>query len=171
MKSFKQFLCEDKGIGKDIGGSIYVHKNYINGHPKVPNNEYQKAIGHMRNNYPTHEYDIVKYTHHGNDKGSFSFIHSPDFNTSHEPISGNSVKVKPDGTTSFTKQKTDPQIYHHKHLFVGNDYKGFDINKSKSRSEHWGSISGINRSKIGTKSYWEREVTPQLNGHEHEYGY
>jgi len=59
--------------------------------------------------------------------------------------------------------KRIPQIYHHKWLFVKDDYQGFDVDKSKERSAEWLQVSDrINMSKIGTLNYWEDEVLPLL---------
>ena len=52
------------------------------------------------------------------------FIRSPDFDKNDEPIAGDSILVSRDGSFKFTKQKKDPQIYHHKWLFVKDDYTG-----------------------------------------------
>ena len=74
---------------------------------------------------------------------------------------GDAYKVTEDGRITLTRQKTIPQIYHHKWLFVKDDYKGFDVEESKKRSIKWLSVSDkINMSKIGYKNYWENEVLP-----------
>jgi len=57
----------------------------------------------------------------------------------------------------------DPDIYHHKWLFVADDYQGFDVVASKTRSEQWIALGDVDRSRIGRKSYWEERVVPQLN--------
>jgi hypothetical protein len=49
---------------------------------------------------------------------------------------------------------------------VADHHKGFDVEDSKKRSAHWRGIVGTNKavsSRIGTKSYWDREVVPKLH--------
>lgn len=164
MKTFLEFITEERRIGKVIGGEHYVHRQYES---SISDQEgLEKAKSHLS---PEHreKYTAVK---HNKKEGTFSFIHSPDFDTSDEPISGESHKVKPDGSVTITKQKKDPQIWHHKWQWVGDDYKGFDVQKSKERSQHWKTVADkIKQEKdptiykrIGTKSYWEKNVTPYL---------
>lgn len=172
MKTFLTYITEEKRIGKEIGGSVYLHKNYAENHPRIPSEELKKAQETLKEKHPNHQYNIIRYGYTGADKGSFSFIHSPDFDTSSEPISGDSVRVNSDGNTKVTKQKTDPQIYHHKHEWVSPDYKGFDVEKSKKRSETYNPIidklketNPKIRSRMGTKSVWEKEVLPHIEPH------
>lgn len=167
MNRFLNFITES--IGKEIGGSVYLHRNYVENHPRIPRNAYLTALSTLQTKHPAHLFNIVRYGYSGPDKGSFSFIYSPDFDTSPEPISGNSIRVNPDGSTKFTQQKNDPQIYHHKHLWVNDDYTGFDVQKSKDRSAHYNPIidklketNPKIRSRMGTLSVWQKEVLPHL---------
>lgn len=177
LKSFKQFITEAEKlpkdrVGKEIGGSTYVHSSYAENHPRIPVEELNHAKEVLKKNHPDHKYNVVRYGYQGPDKGSFSFIHSLDFGHSPEPISGDSVRVNPNGETKLTKQKKDPQIWHHKHEWVGSDYKGFDVEKSKKRSEHYnqiidqkkasGELSDNIRKRMGTKSVWDNEVVPHI---------
>lgn len=57
----------------------------------------------------------------------------------------------------------DPYIYHHKWLFVADDYRGFDVAESKARSEQWIALGDVDRSRIGRKSYWEASVVPRIS--------
>ena len=159
MKNFSQFIIEERKVGKRMGHDTYVHKDYAK-EAGLPHDELEKAKSHLPKD---HEYHIIK---HNKKEGSFSFIHSPDFDKSHEPIAGKAVKVHKDGRTTTTQQKKDPQIYHHKWQMVGDHHKGFDVEASKKRSEHWRGIVGKNPEvsrRIGTKSYWDREVVPKLH--------
>ena len=161
MLSFKEYLTEasQRIPGKSIGGAIYVHKDYVENHPKIPQSEYQKA----KSKLPTdHDFTAVKYD---KNEGSFSFIHSPDFDTADEPTVGRAIKVKPSGDIKVTEPTRDPKIWHHKWQWVADDYKGFDVNQSKQRSKDWKDVVGVDRqvsSRIGSKSYWEREIVPKI---------
>ena len=83
-----------------------------------------------------------------------SFIESPDWDTASEPAVGtaymvdlikNQIKIiNPKG-----------QVYHHKWMFVGDDYMGFDINESKRWSEKWLSVIPSElKTRIGYKKFW-----------------
>ena len=174
IQSFKTFIIESKTkrVGKEIGGSSYFHKNYVENHPRIPDGEYEKALSILKEKHPDHKFNIVRYGYSGPDKGSFSFIHSPDFDSNPEPIVSDAIRVNSDGSTKLTKQKKDPQIYHHKHEFVGSDYKGFDVEKSRKRSEIYNPIidklketNPKIRSRMGSKSVWDSEVIPHIKDH------
>ncbi len=102
---------------------------------------------------PNVAYTVVKYhekTH------VVSFVLSPDFDTNPEPVVGDTWSVAQDGSTRFHAQARDPWIYHHKWLMVADDYQGFDVDASKARSAWWLTLPEIDRSRIGTSSYWKR---------------
>lgn len=157
-------LVESRKIGKVIGGEHYVHKDYE--HVLSDQDGLNKAKQHLS---PEHlnKYNAVK---HNKKEGTFSFIHSPDFDKSDEPISGESHKVHPDGRVTITKQKSDPQIWHHKWQWVADDYKGFDVEKSKQRSKNHKVVTDHIKlhsdpkvmKRIGTKSYWDKNVVPHI---------
>ena len=103
---------------------------------------------------------------------SVSFIESPDWNSAQEPTVGDSHKITlcdgdityttchgdvVTGTYKLTKQKKNPQLYHHKWTFVAPDYNGFDIEESKAWSDKWLSVVPKSyKNKIGYKSNWEK---------------
>lgn len=139
------------GVGKYIGGNLYIHKNYSN----IFDSSYSQALSILEKNAPEFVFDIVKFNE---EKKTYSFISSPDFDTKDEPTVGDSIQIDSEGDIKFTKQKKNPQIYHHKWNFVKNDYSGFDVADSISRSIQWKSILGKNKeisSKIGTSGFWE----------------
>jgi len=166
MKTFSDFLTEQQSfdlnnkprkIGKRMS-DVYVHKDHTK-EAGLPQEDLERAKAQLPKD---HEYHIVK---HNPKEGSFSFIHSPDFDTAHEPTVGKAIKVHKDGKQTITNQKKDPQIYHHKWEMVPDHYKGFDVAASKKRSQHWRGVVGKNPEvsrRIGTKSYWEKEVVPKL---------
>lgn len=160
MITFLAYLREEK-IGKVIGGEQYVHKSCER---VLPQEQLAAAKKHLPEGF---EYTAVK---HNKKEGTFSFIHSHDFDTSPEPTVGDSIKVHPDGTTKLTKMSNPPKIWHHKHQWVGSDYKGFDVEESKARSKHW--IGVVDKMKeqdpkiyarIGSKKFWDDNVVPRLN--------
>lgn len=168
MITFEQFLLEARSIGKKMD-VFYVHKDYVD-KTKIPLDLYIKAVKVLKKEDPKFEYTIVKWNPKNND---FSFLYSPDWDESDEPYIKDSYKISEDGSISYTKPKSDPQIYHQKWQFVGDDYKGFDIEQSKERTKRYtAAIAEIAKekgiptkqisSRIGYKSYWEKEVVPYI---------
>jgi len=142
-------------VGKMIGGELYVHKSANDVLP-------QQALINAESKLPEDfEYEVIKYNAAD---GSFSFIASPDWDSASEPIVGDAYKVKKNGEVSVTKQKADPQIYHHKWNFVRDNYNGFDIQQSIQRSIDWyrDAKEDINMYKIGTQSYWNENAVPLI---------
>jgi hypothetical protein len=167
MKSFKEFLLEEKTVGKKIGTCLYVHKQYAS---TIPQEHYNNALEILKSTYPDFKYTIIKYDKANN---NISFLYSPDWDSNPEPIIEDSVLVKSDGSAKYMKKKTDPQIYHQKHEFVGDDYKGFDIEKSKERfkaytkaikeyADELGVPTKEISSRIGTLSYWQKNIVPRI---------
>ena len=160
----KELLTEftNRKIGKVIGGQIYVHKDYVDSpllKREIPLSWYKLAVSKLP---PDFDYTVVRYDLKD---GSIAFISSPDFDTADEPTVGTSIKVTRDGNVKVTKPLADPWIWHHKWEWVGDDYSGFDVEQSKARSEKWKSIVGVDKavsSRIGKKSYWDREIVPKI---------
>ena len=143
-------------VGKMIGGDLYVH---YSANDVLP----QAALVAAENKLPEgFEYEVIKYNAAD---GSFSFIASPDWNTSHEPIVGDAYKVKKNGEVSVTRQKENPQIYHHKWNFVRDDYSGFNVEQSIQRSIDWyrDAKSDVEMTKIGYQNYWKENALPLIN--------
>lgn len=140
------------GVGKLIGGKVYLHKQYEGVLPPEVLNNAKKFLNGF-------DYNIVAYN---TANGSVTFTQSPDFDASSEPILGDQLLVKPDGTTRTMHTNADPWIYHHKWLMVNDDYPGFDVEESKQRSIEWMSIPDVDYKRIGKKSFWEQNVVPQI---------
>jgi len=151
---FKYWLNENNipkpynkwGVGKLIGGKVYIHKNYENNIPS-------KYLIPAKNVLPKDfNYNLLSYNLKDN---SITFTLSPDFDSSDEPIVSTQYLVKSDLTLKLIKPHLDPWIYHHKYLWVKPDYKGFNYEQSKERSKYWLSKDDIDKSKIGKLSYWK----------------
>lgn len=142
------------GIGKEIGYAVYVHRDY----EAVLGASVEWAKRHLPNHY---EYTVVKLNQRND---SVSFIYCPDFDTAQEPSITAIVIVNADGLARRRLTLEDPFIYHHKWLFVADDYPGFDVAESKARSRLWIALGDVDRSRIGRKSYWDQFVVPRLTG-------
>jgi hypothetical protein len=140
------------GVGKEIGGAVYVHRQYQH----LLGTAVEIAAARLP---PGFDYTIVKVHRR---TGAVSFIHSPDFDTAPEPTVGEICIVRPEGKLQTRRQLSDPYIYHHKWLFVADDYAGFDVEGSKRRSEQWLSLQGVDRRRIGRRSYWISKVVPRI---------
>ena len=148
---------------KKIGGCVYMHismrtkvdekiKNMIADAERV----FRKVIG-MKDFM---EVEIVKVDVKNN---KVSFIKSPDWDTAREPLVGDAYMIDLNENAPLRKRtvkitKSKGQIYHHKWMFVADDYQGFDIEESKKWSEKWQSVIPAERgikSRIGYKKYWD----------------
>lgn len=135
------------GVGKLIGGCLYIHKKYED---ILSDALLSKAKG-VINDF---EYTIIK---HNTKTNGLTFIDSPDFDTSPNPIVGASILIRNDGTIRKMSPLSDPWIYHHKWLMVKDDYEGFDVEESKKYSIKWMKLKP-NKSRIGKKSYWDKNI-------------
>ena len=140
------------GVGKEIGGSVYLHRSY--------ENRFGDVVLAAKENLPDgFSYEVVKYDYRTN---SVSFVQCKDFDTTPEPTVGEIVTVDAEGHVRRRQQSRDSEIYHHKWLFVADDYDGFDVRQSRQRSLSWMALDGVDRKRIGRKSYWETTVVPRL---------
>jgi len=133
---------------KAIHGCYYVHRSAWT---QLPN---KAAIVSAWQQTPfDFIFEMIKYN---SVTGAVTFSECHDWDTAWEPTQGDSWLIRSDGSTKFIKQPKDPFVYHHKHLFVDSTYTGFDIDKSKARSEAMSEvILKLDKPYIGRKSWWE----------------
>ena len=140
------------GIGKEIGYAVYVHRQY----EELLGGTVEWAKRHLPEHF---EYTVVKLNQRTD---AVSFIYCPAFDVEPEPVIAAIVVVRADGTVERRSLPADPYIYHHKWLFVADDYAGFDGAASRARSQQWLGLSGVDRSRIGKRSYWEEQVVGEV---------
>ena len=136
--------------GKRVGDKVYVHRDYATLHMSERHLKWAEAIA---------EDTIEGYTCVRINKmtGEVAFQFSPDFDLVDEPTVGKTVTVRPDRTMKITSQAQDPFIWHHKWMWVADDYQGFDVQASKERSKLWEEhVTKKEKCKIGRRSYWEK---------------
>ena len=109
---------------------------------------------------PTFRYNVVKYNYRTR---NVSFVQCDDFDVAPEPTVGDIVTIDNEGNVRLRPRARDPEVYHHKWLFVADDYQGFDVQESKRRSAAWLQLDGVDRRRIGRKSYWETHVVPRID--------
>lgn len=154
LKSLRLKRDTKFNIGKRMGAQLWIHKNYIEDVMTKELFDSFKAV------IPD---DFVFHILRWNERESeLAFIQCNDFDTSHEPIVGQSMRVvKTDDAFQLLKQQVPPKnplIYHHKWFFVKDDYLGFDVEESKERSVLWKSVLGVSKtmsSRIGRLSFWD----------------
>lgn len=118
------------GVGKEIGGQIYFHKNYVD---DICPNLYELAKDILEEEYPDFKYNCLMYDKKKPD--TLRFDEAPDFDSAREPMPG--VMLSVDTSTGKIIKRYSPQIWHHKWLWVKDDYKGFDVEESYEWSKKW----------------------------------
>lgn len=136
---------------KKVGTTLYAHISAIKTLPINLQPLVLSAIETLNSEGIRADIQVIKVDTRTN---TVSLVESPDWDSAQEPIVGNAYKVTSAGI-KLTKQKKNPQIYHHKWTLVDEDYKGFNIQDSKKRSDEWlEKMAGVNKQKIGYKDYW-----------------
>jgi len=133
------------GVGKWIGGALYVHKNYI------PDQYLPLLLTMIQKWNPTEQlgdWNLVKIYPA---EGQVTFYTCSEFDTVAEPAVGTYITCRSD----IMKKGTSKALYHHKWLWVGDDYHRFDVQQSFERSEAWLRIPKINFAKIGNANHWK----------------
>tara|TARA_R110001592_G_scaffold65909_4_gene202409 strand:+ start:5366 stop:11086 length:5721 start_codon:yes stop_codon:yes gene_type:complete len=143
----------DFPVGKVIGGNqVYFHKNYIGSQPREVQDLYNSALGKLP---PDHNFNTLMYMKgKGDTPDTIRFDESADFDTAREPTPGKMIAVDANGNVA---ERNSNQIFHHKWMWVGDDHKGFDVNKEYGWSKQWTSKVD-NFSGIGKKENWDRVV-------------
>lgn len=141
------------GVGKVIAGKVYVHRAYA----ARLGAEVELATSRIPADF---QYTIVKLNTR---TGTVSFIRCDDFDTADEPAVGDILIVREDGQLHYRSQPVEKQIYYHKWLLVDDNYSGFDVEASKRRSALWLALTDVDKSRIGSRRYWDEHVAPRLS--------
>lgn len=136
------------GVGKLIGGQLYFHKLYAD---DILSDEALMLLEEHENECPF-TYNCIRYDLK---KGDIALVESPDFDSSREPVVGKMFTIKPDGSTQTSRFYN--QIWHHKWLWVRNDYTSFDVEKSWEWSKTW--LSTLTEPADGSnETNWEQQL-------------
>jgi hypothetical protein len=139
-------------VGKDIGGYVYFHRNYIDTYP-----EFAVHIHHAMKYLPNDfKWNTIKYNRKEN---LVTFINSPNFDSSDEPYSMDNISVDHSGNLKYYKVPKNPTIWHHKWQWTDDNYTGFDVREAKERSLHWNQQLDNHpdpkiKSRIGSEKVW-----------------
>ena len=124
------------GVGKEIGGQIYFHKDYADRIvPKEILDACEEALDYY---YSDLYYNCMRYDPKTK---SISFQEAPNFNTAREPVVGDYVTV-------FYDENLDPKdfkmkagysdyIWHSKWLWFDNNYTVFNVSDAWNWSKKW----------------------------------
>ena len=151
---------------KKVGSCLYAHSSNIQGLIdelfKKPNENAEL----LRNLRGTHEIILTDIDDENFENGSYiikvnrkqntiSYITCPTWNVVYEPIVEKSYLFNCNNQT-FRVIEDGKRVYHHKWMFVTDDYLGFDIQDCKNRSEVLNNIPEFKEKKslIGNKDYW-----------------
>ena len=143
-------------LGKVIGGSLYIHKNYLEtafeDDPRLED-DFNIAEELLREKYPDFEYNCIAYypeTH------AIQFQAAPGFDTEREPAVGDMINVNA-ATGEVNPPKYVGQIWHHKWLWVDNDYTGFNVRNAWEWSRTF--LNELNEPSIGGSiNSWNRQL-------------
>lgn len=157
-------------IGKTVGNNRYIHRSSA---CKLSKDEYEFIVTRLNYlntcfNYNPLRFDIEYYPiiKFNIKENRISFIKSPDWDIASEPIVGDSILINSKFNIKCRKSN-NKQIYHHKWMFVSDDYTGFDVENSKRWSDTWENHPHVLKlktenkyfkSKIGSKEYFDKIV-------------
>lgn len=167
------------GIGKVLGRNKWVHASALPALSAAERGLVGKALQAIQREKGIEidfRKDVVIKINPVENGGAITFCYSPDWKTASEPECGPMVGVSGlvTGPLKFrvTRPAADPYVYHHKWMFVDDDYRGFSVAQAKRWSETWENSPVVRalcadkdehfRLKIGKKQYWHATVLGPL---------
>lgn len=136
-------------IGKVIGGKVYMHIKYIETLPLPEQARIALDASGLRDARAV-SYDPKSET--------YMFSVAPDFDKVSEPKPGKAIKVVMDGDNvdKVFPAKTINQVWHHKWMWVDDNYNGFNVKDAYDWSKTWSSkISNPS----GSKPIWLKQLS------------
>lgn len=133
------------GVGKEIGGKIYVHKNYF--HLVISPDTFLDVANQLPYGF------VFNCMMIDLKKNVIRFDEAPDFDSAREPHPGNFIEVNL--STKEIRRGHSDMIWHHKWMWVADDYRGFDVNGSYEWSKRW---TQVITHPSGSKRVWERQL-------------
>jgi len=132
--------CRLTGVGKLMGRYLYVHKDYLSiviKSMRTINSEVTNCFCYhllfQKIRHPSFVFNCVRIDLKGDE---VRFDEVPDFDTSREPKVGHWLRVSYDG---FCKGYSDA-LFHHRWLWVQDDYAGFDVKAAMEWSRRYASL-------------------------------
>lgn len=154
LKTYKgSKICRWEGgkipVGKFISGSVYIHKDYAL--DVIPEDVYKRALDIAL--YQGRKFNTIKYNLKTKE---VRFDDAKDFDSAREPSPGFFLSVKNNIKRPSYILKFSCNIWHHKWLWVSDDYEGFDVEESYEWSKQW--LSLLKESPSGTPEIWESQL-------------
>ena len=135
-------------VGKYIGGKLYLHKQYVG---RIMSDYVWKArTDRLQSECPGFTFNTLCWMPGAK---AIRFDEAPDFDTAREPTPGRSVTIFKDGAI---KRGYTSAIWHHKWLWVMDDYSGFDVEESYRWSKHW--LSLLPEPASGLPALWQSQL-------------
>lgn len=134
------------GVGKEIGGKIYFHKNYFD--RVIDADMFLKAVSELPYGFKFNCLMIDRKKPY-----VIRFDEAPDFDTEKEPHPGDFIEV--DLYNRKIRRGHSDFIWHHKWMWVDDDYKGFDVEKSYQWSKKW---TQIITHPSGSRNIWNKQI-------------
>lgn len=132
---------------KRVGHCLYTHRDFTEG---LPQDELRAALDRIGD----FNYTYIKFNR---ERRTFSFMYSPDWDTSDEPVCTEAVHVRPDGQVTRMSWPENPPVVHAKHLFVGREYAGFDTEEAKQRYASYADrLTAHDRCRMGRQNVWRQ---------------
>jgi poly(A) polymerase len=116
-------------VGKRVGYQVYVHKKYAA--EIIPAEPLKLASELLTRIKPEFRFNSVMWNMKTNE---IRFDEAADFDAAREPHVGKYISVYPNGTI---REGQSNSIWHHKWLWVKDDYEGFDVDEAKKWSIMW----------------------------------
>lgn len=145
------------GVGKQIANDLYFHKKYLDSFDFAP--AVKQKISLLPSDFT---FNIIRFNLKNKD---CSFMDSPDFDSSFHPIIKASFKINSDNTSNQKIPKItgeNPPIYHHRWLFVKDDYNGFNVDVDFKYSQLWSQTPNLISNKYGFLRHWEETSIPKI---------
>ena len=158
--------------GKIVAGTIYIHKSAVDELPLELFNKYHSHHTQLLHSiHKDFEYDIIAVS-----ASDVQFIACRDWDIDSEPVVGDRINVwkkiseaVPNGEWLTDYRKGDvnnPRIFHHRNLFVKEDYTEFDYEEDCFRSEQIRQciekemLSGVSKrditNRMGRQDWWSK---------------
>ena len=140
---------------KKVGYAFYVHKSNLSelfSNLDEKDRDYIVRVMDLARMVLLIDFDIVKFD---NKTRNVSLIQCSTWDILNEPIVEDSYCFHPDFSYKIIKGGT--KVYHHRWMFVSENYKGFDLEKSKQRTWMLWDIPEFqeNKNRVGSLQYWE----------------
>lgn len=155
LKTYKGSVIQRSkyGVGKEIGNNLYFHIDYISQIKGIDTAFLTLIAKVLPKNLLPNDFKPRCIVLNRKEKW-IRFDEAPDFDTAREPHAGLTYKMFYD-ECRIEKRQID-QIWHHKWLWVGDDYNGFDVQESFNWSKKW--LSKLNEVASGYPNKWELQL-------------